>query len=174
MISSWGCKRPLLAWHGCSILHLWEYPLRKVDCTIFLDIIDKSIFSVKACSNQDLDPTSLHIWRKSILLHEQTLSSWYYTCMYYLRIHVSNLTIFDKFGIFYTCRCFWYNLPKWLRDVVQSFGKICYLVFIQDNLTPLPLSILFNFPKNAPGPPPPPILYGYKIANFPETLDHIP
>ncbi len=44
-----------------------------------------------------------------------------------------------------------------IRDAVQSFGKIRYLVSIQDSLTPLP-----------------PILYEYKIANFPETLDRIP
>ncbi len=39
-------------------------------------------------------------------------------------------------------------VSRWssLRDVVQSFGKICYLVSVQDSLTPLPtLSILYGF-----------------------------
>ncbi len=35
-------------------------------------------------------------------------------------------------------------------------------------------SCILIFPKVPPDPLPPPILYGYKIANFPETLDHIP
>ncbi len=37
------------------------------------------------------------------------------------------------------------------------------------------LSCILIFKKVPPDPPPPPpILYEYKIANFPETLDHIP
>ena len=36
------------------------------------------------------------------------------------------------------------------------------------------LSGILIFPKIPPDPLPPPILYEYKIANFPETLDHIP
>ncbi len=36
------------------------------------------------------------------------------------------------------------------------------------------LSIILIFPKVPPDPLPPPILYEYKIANFPGTLDHIP
>ncbi len=36
------------------------------------------------------------------------------------------------------------------------------------------LSCILILPKVPPDPLPPPILYEYKIANFPETLDHIP
>ena len=36
------------------------------------------------------------------------------------------------------------------------------------------LSCILIFPKVPPDPLPPPILYEYKIENFPETLDHIP
>ncbi len=36
------------------------------------------------------------------------------------------------------------------------------------------LSCILIFPKVPPDPHPPPILYEYKIANFPETLVHIP
>ncbi len=36
------------------------------------------------------------------------------------------------------------------------------------------LSCILIFPKVPPDPLPPPIVYEYKIANFPETLDHIP
>ncbi len=36
------------------------------------------------------------------------------------------------------------------------------------------LSCILIFPKVPPDPLPPPILYEYKIANFPKTLDHIP
>ncbi len=36
------------------------------------------------------------------------------------------------------------------------------------------LSCILIFPKVSPDPPLPPILYEYKIANFPKTFDHIP
>ncbi len=36
------------------------------------------------------------------------------------------------------------------------------------------LSCISIFPEVPPDPLPPPILYEYNIANFPETLDHIP
>ncbi len=69
----------------------------------------------------------------------------------------------------------------------QSFGKIRYLVSLQGSLTPLFLSctdvpnlchLVFLFSKQDPRTPSLPLsyqfLYEYKIANFPETLDHIP
>ena len=36
------------------------------------------------------------------------------------------------------------------------------------------LSFILIFPKVSPDTLAPPILYEYKVANFPETLDHIP
>ena len=59
-------------------------------------------------------------------------------------------------------------MPHVVRDVVQSSGEIHYPGFVQDSFTASPPLSILN-----PIFTPPPILNGLKVADFPETLDHI-